>query len=180
MSIPVTDIFCLECGYEAGFIAKRIDYRYQLPDGEKVDAEWAWGWCLWCERIEPIQIALRPAEFQKRLLNAEKYLRENVFSENDDFTKFHERYEAETDVKNIPNLLKLINGRRTLPRCLKCGGVFQDDLYLKTEMLSEEPWEARVLFPHPGCGGELRTKEGDLRFAFKDFREEKILRVVTF
>ncbi|MDE2186535.1 MAG: hypothetical protein KGL51_00760 [Betaproteobacteria bacterium] len=123
MSVPSSHIRCHGCEYQ-GFMQHRpLTLRYMLPDGDTVDTGREFGWCRNCEGIRDVEGTLDVNAIRSEL-ETRKPKRQSIsrlFKNAIDRALGGKSNDAQVQLHELANLLRLAELRRSSARCLSCG-----------------------------------------------------------
>lgn len=194
MSWPVTIYYCTACDFKQGDAITWGTREYVLGSGVRIPVHWYLGWCDSCDglaAIENLSSKIRIQEYRKaqqkiyRLTPRwERRLLGGLSKSKKSWRRMYE-----DNMEDAIDALEMLASRKSPPHCLRCLStqvhvpekrVSQREenpaIYNKNKLQAadcqttasaEEP-DANV-FRHPGCGGEILTREHEdgLRFALR-------------
>ena len=165
MSVPFNTIKCSTCNYSSWLLGRNGWKYYQLPNGEKLTVNSAWGWCYDCKELVAI-------EAFPTLQSIEEKLREDKFALlkikdtslsckllqllGKDRFKIKQIYDR---INNSENWLTFLKQRSSPARCLTCSNT-----KIKTlDLPKTEDYKGFMLksFKHPDCGGTLWLRQNN-------------------
>lgn len=158
--MPTRAVFvCTRCSFEQSWLHFGTELVYSLPGDVLVKTRGSSGWCKHCQSVREIEVPFDLNVVVKRI----EELRESISSHrpkrrgllgqlfgkaNDDKRKS----QIESELMAQESLLLLARGRKSLPRCLECGG----EGVVEIEYDSFMAGFSNVLH---SCGGYLRRVE---------------------
>jgi len=191
MSLPFLSFSCSNCEYHATDLVCSGQFSYEGPSGI-VSIKKGLGWCNYCSDIVSVEIlpSVKRAEELKsdiadkmqrinqcrdRLEQSRSWIKKlfkspvNLPSEIQDL-QWQCKYKS-MEMRDEQQRIKLLESRKTPPRCLSCGTT--DCLPLPEIpqlpepqyplFSSETPGQAvKIGFKHPGCGGNLLVEWSDV------------------
>lgn len=184
MSLPAISYYCTKCDFQGSDLGTWGLKEYVLPNGVRLDVDWNLGWCEDCAGLAAVE-SLAPDARLKDLAEAEAELdalpsrpmrhwwQLHRFIFNNAWHKRAEawardRFRLQGKVDDAQDALEHLKGRKQPPRCLACGSHrVHAPLVTNPEPWNDSSRPHRTGFVHPGCGGELWRREGDIRFALK-------------
>jgi hypothetical protein len=184
MSLPVTVFYCTECDFESGNLGVLGIKEYVLTNGVRIHVPWTLGLCGECNSIcaaetlnkdffkneysrakqERHALPLRPVRYWWQL---------HRFLTNGRWQQEVQRWESDyvkqaNKLADWQDLLRLLDDRKSAPRCLKCGGhhLLAPLIRIRSANREMPKYTGSI---HPGCGGEIWMKEaeGGLRIALR-------------
>lgn len=185
MSMPFLEFSCDRCTFRGDSMVKWHKFRYERsPDGVPVGV--ALGWCNRCRGIVAREILPEPgridrmkseieaikqrlAELQARANRKRswvmKLLRENAPLPREGDVLSRDLMLAEFEFGNELARHRLLAGRQSRARCLRCGS--EECLPLRMDLApATSPRNATspvpIGFQHPGCGGGILVRQSDI------------------
>ena len=124
MSVPSGQVQCNGCDYHGVMQHRAITLRYELPDGETVDAERSFGWCKSCNGIRDIEVELDAQAIRQQLnsMHSKRRSSAGFFVNAVDCLLGGKPDDDKPEFLKLTNLLHLAEIRRSPPRCLICSG----------------------------------------------------------
>lgn len=167
MSMPLTIFYCTKCDFDHSFSYGGTLRYYKLPDGDKIYAPQAAGWCTKCNTIEVVVLGQSSFILNTQVNNLRKRLAKinKGISDFQYIPKFVEE-EINDITRNLDEkqkLLSVLNGKTSVHKCTKCGSIEVNPYHFSPEGVS---WPDATSYAHIGCGGQIKKKYLDIRFSF--------------
>lgn len=194
MSWPVTMYYCTACDFEQGDAITWGTREYVLGNGVRIPVRWRMGWCESCNglaAIEDLSSVVRIEEYRNAQRGLHREHSHRVLRWLVGLSKSEKslRRMYEDNMEDAIDALEMLASRKNPPHCLRClstqvhvpgkrasqreerQAIFNKSRVqaadCQTTASAKEP-EANI-FRHPGCGGEILTREHEdgLRFALR-------------
>ena len=185
MSIQPVIYRCDKCDFSASSMVNWGNFHYL--DGKKLlSLNRKLGWCDSCATLTPIEVLPSLDELAHSQQKCEKMLQEYQLAYEslmlkrtwfarlmglkpklpDDLMNIKMDINAlDEDMSELKASLAYLSGRKSPPRCLKCGSQEVSSLSL---FPAHKAVAAQIqVFKHPNCGGAVRANVTEIRFAMR-------------
>lgn len=156
MSMASGRVTCTGCSFH-GFLQYRpVRVVYRFPDGTEVEAARTFGWCAHCRNIRDIEFHLSAHyQLRERLEELRRQTQTAFFRIRDTLDRLlgSRANKVKEEVEEIESKLRLVETRRSNPRCLVCGSEDTKPLSFDDQGMSKD-------LIHE-CGGRLRLEPPD-------------------
>jgi hypothetical protein len=181
MSLPVTSYTCTKCDFTQGDARTWGVKEYVLENGLRIPLNWSLGWCHDCNGLAAVE-ALSETVCREEMAEAQsdldgfgpppvrRWWQLHRFLLRGWWRKKVENWMyCACDVEDARDALRLVQERKSPPRCLACGSRRVDaPLVTDRSEWKDEAGRRRTGFIHPGCGGEImQFMNGDFRLGLR-------------
>jgi len=165
MSIPLMHITCSKCDFSENLSTGGNIYQYELPNGERIRAPVATGWCRKCNNISHILLGLSHIILGEELDELKQNLNLIEMINDKSTLVVMQIRDLEYGISEKKKYLMFLNNKTTRHYCIKCGA-FDVIPYSYLKGKHGYQTEESTSYTHFFCGGKFKIIETGIRIRY--------------